>query len=195
MKRTKPQGHVKKLVRKHAGSEQLEKEGYIPPSLHMHCPSATPPPPPLVAGQTESGNFHTLASTQGLLTGHAFLHQVLLTVVTLDSPLINHYWFSYWSTPWSRVLLEKLVVTQLVKKFLALRNPKDRYRVPRSPPLVPILRESPLNKSELTIEKINMIETEAGDWRRLHNEELHNLYVSPNIIRVITSRRLRWAGM
>jgi hypothetical protein len=35
----------------------------------------------------------------------------------------------------------------------------------------------------------------AGDWRRLHNEELHNLYASPNITRVITLRRIRWAGM
>jgi hypothetical protein len=31
----------------------------------------------------------------------------------------------------------------------------------------------------------------AGGWRRLHNEELHNLYTSPNIIRVIKSRRIR----
>ena len=35
---------------------------------------------------------------------------------------------------------------------------------------------------------------ENGEWRRLHNEELHNVYFSPNIIRVIKSRRLRWAG-
>jgi hypothetical protein len=34
----------------------------------------------------------------------------------------------------------------------------------------------------------------AGGWRRLHNEELHNLYVSPNIIRVIKSRKMRWVG-
>jgi hypothetical protein len=34
----------------------------------------------------------------------------------------------------------------------------------------------------------------AGGWRRLHNEELHNLYVSLNIIRVIKSRRMKWLG-
>jgi hypothetical protein len=34
----------------------------------------------------------------------------------------------------------------------------------------------------------------AGDWRRLHNEELHNLYATPNVIRVIKSRWIRRAG-
>jgi hypothetical protein len=33
-----------------------------------------------------------------------------------------------------------------------------------------------------------------GDWRILHNEELHNMYSSPDIIRVIKSRDIRWAG-
>jgi hypothetical protein len=31
-------------------------------------------------------------------------------------------------------------------------------------------------------------------WRKLHNEELHNLYSSPSIIRMIKSRRMKWAG-
>jgi hypothetical protein len=34
----------------------------------------------------------------------------------------------------------------------------------------------------------------TGDWRKLHNEELQNLYPSPNIIRMMKSRRIRWAG-
>jgi hypothetical protein len=35
---------------------------------------------------------------------------------------------------------------------------------------------------------------ENREWKKLHNEELHNLYLSPDIFRVIESRRLRWAG-
>jgi hypothetical protein len=34
----------------------------------------------------------------------------------------------------------------------------------------------------------------AREWGKLHNEELNDLYSSPNIIRVIKSRRIRWAG-
>jgi hypothetical protein len=34
----------------------------------------------------------------------------------------------------------------------------------------------------------------TGEWRKLHNEELRDLYSSPSIIRMIRSRRVRWAG-
>lgn len=33
----------------------------------------------------------------------------------------------------------------------------------------------------------------VGGWRKLHNEELHNLYASPNIITMIMSKKMRWA--
>jgi hypothetical protein len=35
---------------------------------------------------------------------------------------------------------------------------------------------------------------EDGSWRKFHDDELHSLYSSPNIVRVIKSRRMRWAG-
>jgi hypothetical protein len=38
------------------------------------------------------------------------------------------------------------------------------------------------------------MEEMAAGWRKLHNEELHNLFASPHIIRVIKTKRMRWAG-
>jgi hypothetical protein len=38
------------------------------------------------------------------------------------------------------------------------------------------------------------IRKEDGSWRKLHNDELHSLYSSPNIVKVIKSRRMRWVG-
>jgi hypothetical protein len=34
----------------------------------------------------------------------------------------------------------------------------------------------------------------TGEWRQLHNDELHNLYSSPDIIRMLNSRRIWWVG-
>jgi hypothetical protein len=34
----------------------------------------------------------------------------------------------------------------------------------------------------------------TGDWRKLHNEGLHNLYSSPSVIRTMKSRKMRWTG-
>jgi hypothetical protein len=41
---------------------------------------------------------------------------------------------------------------------------------------------------------LDLKKEEDGSWRKLHNDELHSLYSSPNIVRVIKSRRMRWAG-
>ena len=45
------------------------------------------------------------------------------------------------------------------------------------------------------IEKVKCSHYEVtGEWRKLHNEELNDIYSLPNIVRVVKSRRMRWAG-
>jgi hypothetical protein len=51
-----------------------------------------------------------------------------------------------------------------------------------------------LEKKELRIIFGQMRREVTGGWRKLHNEELRDLYSSSNIIRIIKSRRMRWAG-
>jgi hypothetical protein len=48
--------------------------------------------------------------------------------------------------------------------------------------------------TELRIIYVSEREEVLGDWRRLHNEEIHKLYASPNTLRVINSGRIGWAG-
>jgi len=42
--------------------------------------------------------------------------------------------------------------------------------------------------------RLSKAEEVTGQWRRQHNSALHDLYFSPNMIQVIKSRRMRWAG-
>jgi hypothetical protein len=55
--------------------------------------------------------------------------------------------------------------------------------------------EHRLRVSENSVLRVYGPKTEEdGSWRKLHNDELHSLYSSPNIVRVIKSRRMSWAG-
>jgi hypothetical protein len=49
-------------------------------------------------------------------------------------------------------------------------------------------------ENEVLRRKFEPKRDEMVGWKKFHNEELHNLYSSPNIIRMIKSRRMRWTG-
>ena len=82
---------------------------------------------------------------------------------------------TYLLTPWCRVLLEQLTGLQLVKKFPAFHGTQRVFEN------MVLRRIFGPRRGEV-----------MGEWR-LHNE-LNDLYCSPNIVRVIKSRRIRWAG-
>jgi hypothetical protein len=44
------------------------------------------------------------------------------------------------------------------------------------------------------LRRISGAKRDEGEWRKLHNEELNDLYCSPNIVRVVKSRRMKWAA-
>ena len=62
--------------------------------------------------------------------------------------------------------------------------------------MIPVISEDVKNCCNIIYSKLIAVikRDENGEWRRLHNEELHSLYRSPNIVRVIKYKRLRWAG-
>jgi hypothetical protein len=64
-----------------------------------------------------------------------------------------------------------------------IQNSKELYKTPDPVPDRVLARIFGPKRDEVT-----------GGWRNLHNEELHNLYSSPSIIRMMKSKRMRWAG-
>jgi hypothetical protein len=68
------------------------------------------------------------------------------------------YLLTYLLTPWGRILFEKLIVTQLVKKYPAvLRTPKVHHHVHKSPPLDPILRQlNPVRPIDPYLTKVHL---------------------------------------
>jgi hypothetical protein len=82
----------------------------------------------------------------------------------------------------------KLVVTQLVKKLPETSLPGSQQ------PAIGSHAEPDESIPHTFLPYFCKIHSAIGSWKKLHNDELHNLYSSPNIVRVIKSRRMRWAG-
>jgi hypothetical protein len=63
-------------------------------------------------------------------------------------------------------------------------------------PLVPgpSLFEDEIAMVKLKLYKLPKRDEATGGWRKMHNEELHNLYFLPSMIRIINSKRVRWTG-
>jgi hypothetical protein len=76
-------------------------------------------------------------------------------------------------------------LTTLVLKVSQLQEPRRDD---------PVLFSGEFPKRNFLIEFGPQGDEETGGWRKLHNEELHNLYSSPSIMRIIKSRRMRLAG-
>ena len=82
-----------------------------------------------------------------------------------------------------------------MEAYFLICNPGARHAMVTGTPLT-LWEESRLRVFENRILRriFGPRRDQNGEWRRLHNEELHSLYRSPNIVRVIESRRLKWAG-
>ncbi|KAJ4446972.1 hypothetical protein ANN_13674 [Periplaneta americana] len=111
--------------------------------------------------------------------------------------LFSLFFMLYLELRWMKLIMEKKweykgTVHQLLIDF------KKAYDSVKREVLYDILIEFGIPKKLVRLIKMCLSETyrgvRIGEWRKLHNTELHALYSSPDIIRNIKSRRLRWAG-